>query len=580
VTGTASVEVAGNRGAQPSASTGDRAGRLDREPNTAAASQRPLANQAEELQRLRLLVDGQTERAIASEQARIDAAHAHALTKRRLRRVEAHVRELDSKYRQLYETHLAVLSSTAWLATWPLRRLGGATPPGIRRIVRVVAHLVWWSITLQLRSKLRDRRLRRAATAQHALSAPTEDRAIPVPEPAHAENDSIPTARNSVEVRFPALERLRTYPELRSGRRLSIVTDSVSPGLLYGGVGTAILFGTLLAKRIGADLRLITRYEAPDAGQLGLMLATHGIEFRRPIDCVFSPWGAGASVPTFDGDLFLTTSWWTTKATRMAIPPRKIIYLLQEDERMFYPRGDERLRCGEVLAAQDLQFVVNSEMLLRHFAEGNEPLQNIVQQGCWFDPAFRANHYYDDAEGRKRRTKKNLLFYARPNNLRNLYWRGLETLSGAIEDGVLSPEAWNFIFIGRDLKRISLPGGVYPTIRENLPWLEYAALVREIDVGLSLIDTPHPSYPPLDLAASGAVVVTNTCGLKRSLARYSENIVCVDPTVEGLKQRIRQAVAIASNEPLRVANHARNAITRDWSLAFEPALQRCAALAT
>jgi hypothetical protein len=117
-------------------------------------------------------------------------------------------------------------------------------------------------------------------------------------------------------------------------------------------------------------------------------------------------------------------------------------------------------------------------------------------------------------------------------------------------------------------------------MRENLPWSEYAALIREIDVGLSLIDTPHPSYPPLDLAASGAVVVTNTCGLKQSLAGYSENIVCVDPTVDGLKYGIRQAVAIASNEPLRASNYARNAIMRDWSLAFEPALQRCAALVT
>ena len=52
------------------------------------------------------------------------------------------------------------------------------------------------------------------------------------------------------------------------------------------------------------------------------------------------------------------------------------------------------------------------------------------------------------------------------------------------------------------------------------------------------MDTPHPSYPPLDLAASGAVVVTNRHGRKTSLCQYSENIVCVDPTVEALKAGI------------------------------------------
>ena len=305
---------------------------------------------------------------------------------------------------------------------------------------------------------------------------------------------------------------------------------------------------------------------------------TFGIQFERNIECIFVPPGTRSQLPVAQRDLFLTTSWWTTAATKRAIEARKIVYLLQEDERMFYPRGDERLRCAEMLASQDLQFVINSELLFRHLGQGEEPLANLAQHGCWFEPAFPFAHYHDDPESRKNRSKKNFLFYARPNNLRNLYWRGIEAISNAIQEEILSPDMWNFIFVGRDLQNIELPHGVRPTLFENMPWSEYADLIRKIDLGMSLIDTPHPSYPPLDLAASGAVVVTNTCGVKTSLANYSENIICAKPTIAGLSGGLREAVAIVANEPLRAANFARNKIKRDWAETLEHAIGRCTEL--
>lgn len=385
------------------------------------------------------------------------------------------------------------------------------------------------------------------------------------------------TTQESLSRRFESLEPLRTFPELRGGSRVSIVTDSVSPGLLYGGVGTAILLGTLLANRLGADLRLITRHHEADPGQVGALLATFGLELEGSLGCVYSPPRSGAAVSTFAGDVYVTTSWWTTQATLAAVDPRQIVYLLQEDERMFYPRGDERQRCSEILGSEQIRFVVNSELLYQHFCEGDEPLLNIAARGHWFEPAFPNNHYWDNVEQRRQRTKRNFLFYARPNNLRNMYWRGLEAIAAAIEDSILPPEQWNFVFVGRDLESISLPFGTIPRLLENLSWKDYAALIREVDLGLSLIDTPHPSYPPLDLAASGAVVVTNRCGVKTSLDRYSANIICATPSVPGLTHGIRLGLAIVADERLRVANFESSRIMRDWPTTLDGALRFCAA---
>jgi hypothetical protein len=225
-----------------------------------------------------------------------------------------------------------------------------------------------------------------------------------------------------------------------------------------------------------------------------------------------------------------------------------------------------------MLRDPDVRVVVNTEALFRHLVGGAEPLPNLRANGMWFEPAFPSAT--DGLPPRRADGKRQFLFYARPNNLRNLYWRGLEVIEACVEEGILDPAAWEIHFVGQDLQDIVLPRGVRPRLAQNLPWAEYAELVRRMDVGLSLMDTPHPSYPPLDLAAAGAVVVTNRHGSKVSLAHYSENIICAEPTVDALKRGIADAIELAADEPRRAANHARNRLGRDWQAALEPVLQR------
>ena len=160
---------------------------------------------------------------------------------------------------------------------------------------------------------------------------------------------------------------------------------------------------------------------------------------------------------------------------------------------MFYPYGDERLRCSETLRVSGVRFVVNTEALFRHLVDGPEPLPNLGTDGVWFEPAFLAA---GDRQRLRHNGKRNFLFYARPNNLRNLYWRGLEAMEACIEEGILDPEAWDIHFVGRDLEDIVLPRGVRPRLAQNLPWGEYLSLVRQMDVDLSLMDTPHRVIRP------------------------------------------------------------------------------------
>jgi len=375
--------------------------------------------------------------------------------------------------------------------------------------------------------------------------------------------------------RFPNLRPLRVYETPGSVPRISMVTDSISSGSLFGGVGTALIFSTLLAARMGRPLRIITRAEPATPGNYRAVLEANGIAWSGNVDFVFSPREAdsGRLIDVTDGDLFVTTSWWTTWATRAARNPADIIYIVQEDERRFYPEGDESLRCAEVLDDPRIRYVVNSKLLLDHLWPSRDGAHD--QHVTWFEPAFPAFLTQRDvASAGKRR----FIFYARPNNLRNLYFRGLEAISSAIESGTLDPDAWEFFFIGKDLQPVTLPRGVHPELIENLGWREYQELLRRMDLGLSLMASPHPSYPPLDMAAAGAVVVTNTFGAhRRSLDRYSKNIIACDPDVSSLASGIARGAALAGDLDRRRANHQASTFATDWNQTLAPVCERLAA---
>ena len=383
-----------------------------------------------------------------------------------------------------------------------------------------------------------------------------------------------PSACDQVHARFAALEPLRTFVlPAQSRRRVSIVTDSISKGSLFGGVGTALILGTLLANRMGADLRIITRTEPPVPDNVDHVLSVYGIKLRREMQFCFAPPGQPKrTIDLLPEETWLTTSWWTTAATLPSVAAERIVYLLQEDERMFYPFGDDHLRCAQVLRNEQIRTVLNTRLLRDHFAA--DGFANLRDHALHFEPAFPPQVFrpLPKPAGAKPR----FVFYARPNNPRNLFYLGLEVIDDAVVQGVLDPAVWDIIFVGKDIPDVRLAGEHAPQRRENLGWSDYAELIGGADLGLSLMYTPHPSYPPLDLVASGAVVVTNRHGIKQDLERYSANAICCEADRAALLEGLRRGVALALDGPQRSANHAATQVARDWGETLHDVIERLA----
>ena len=354
-------------------------------------------------------------------------------------------------------------------------------------------------------------------------------------------------------------------------KRISVVTDSISRGSLYGGVGTALLLGALVAQAHNRRLRIITRTEPGSASGLFAVLSTYGIALDHEVEFAFAPTqGKTYELDEFDDEWFITTSWWTTAATLGSVRPHAIWYLLQEDERMFYPHGDEHLRCANIMTETSLRYIVNTRQLFDHLVCSG--LSHLTERGQWFEPSFPPRVFYPAAS--LVQGKRKLVFYARPQNLRNLFYFGIELLELALARGVLDLECWDIVLLGKDIPRLRFDQGRYSPVQiENLCWADYAALARQTDLALCLMYTPHPSYLPLDMVASGSVVVTNRYGSKQDLSHYSPNIITGEAEIESMLTALAAGLQLATDESARAANFQKNRLGQDWNTSFAEVLK-------
>ncbi len=372
---------------------------------------------------------------------------------------------------------------------------------------------------------------------------------------------------------YPDLTPIPTFPVTAEAESFtSVVTDSIGPSSLFGGVGTALLLATLLANRRGQPLRIITRTEQASAEAYGSLIKTHGLELDGELVLSFAPAGSDRPVVSqHPDDLFITTSWWTTSSCLERLAASQILYLLQEDERYFYPHGDQRLLCEKILQSPQIRFVVNSRFLWDHF--GQTGPSSIQTKGVYFEPCFTVQRH-SLASSSRPGDKKVFFFYARPSNPRNLYRTGMQAINDALCTKVLDSSMWEIVLAGRGLEPICFDEGTVPRLVEGLSWNDYLSLLKTVDLGLSLMATPHPSYPPLDLAASGAVVVTNKFANKTSLLSYSENIICCDPYPDAILEGLKLAVERVDRPEEVQSAIQRQSFCQSWLETFEPLLEQ------
>lgn len=280
-----------------------------------------------------------------------------------------------------------------------------------------------------------------------------------------------------------------------------------------------------------------------------------------------------------ENDRFIATTWWTAyladeAVRRMQAPP--FVYLIQEYEPFTFPMGSYY-----AMAHHSYSFphhALFSSSLLKEYFE----IRNI---GIYEDGGNgRGANYFENAiigfssdelnaamDRRKRPgTKKKLLFYARPeaHATRNMFEVAFLALSKAIESNVFNTD-WEFHGIGTGHGNIALPDGHSLKMLGKFNLDDYRRALLGYDLGLSLMYTPHPSLLPLDMAAAGMLVVSNSCMNKTSgeLFELSGNLIGAAPHIDGVFDGLRKAATQVDDIERRLAG-SEVSWAKDWDRSF------------
>lgn len=437
--------------------------------------------------------------------------------------------------KRIAEAYEIVSNSTIWRMTKPVRKILDFQKAVLRKMKNRGSHT-------------------RKAKAE---SSEPEVNHIESPQQSASENH---LARNPITE--DPVDPIQTIMMEDGELRLNLVTDTLDASSLLGGVATALIIATEYANEMDCELRIITRKGGANPGNYKMIMELNGIEpakrvsfysdyerFSQPVDY---------KLEISPNDIFFATSWWSAMAITQTTIRKRFFYILQEVETFFYNYGGERLLCDQIMKNENIDFIINSGYLYRYF-EKTEP--NIIRNGCYFEPAFSRKLYCQPHFTEK--TKYKLFFYARPNNPRNLYQIGVMLLNRAVSSGVLDMNEWDIYCVGQDAPVIKFSNGAESINLGQLSWAEYADFLSDIDLGLCLMYTPHPSYPPFDVACSGGVVISNKMLNKQSFD-MCKNVILADLDEEKFMDSFREAIQLAKNSELRKRNFEESTIPRDW----------------
>ena len=317
-------------------------------------------------------------------------------------------------------------------------------------------------------------------------------------------------------------------------KRLNILVPSINPEHVFGGISTALKFFYLLVEKTGFDCRIILTDAKPNENAI----KTYSDQFAfvdGDDDCcckkqiVSFADRYGKTLGVSDNDIFIFTGWWTAYCIQTEYLKRKsegfvpglFIYFIQDYEPGFYPWSSRYLLADSTYKSEFNQIAIFNSLELRDFFHNNS--YSFFKE-YYFEPILNdgLKRVLHDLPSRIEK-KKQILVYGRPNTSRNAF----ELLVEALRIWVCNfsnSEEWEVLSAGELHDAVDLGNGLLLKSVGKLTIDEYANVLKDSYAGISLMVSPHPSYPPLEMAVYGMKVITNSYQNK-DISKFNNNIV-------------------------------------------------------
>jgi glycosyltransferase involved in cell wall biosynthesis len=362
--------------------------------------------------------------------------------------------------------------------------------------------------------------------------------AVPEQQEKPDQKQEIQVDRNIVEYKRKFSGRRFIVSNDRS-KKVNLLISLVDPKNFFGGYIGMYNFAKKF-NELGYQVRIIMTDQEGLSRENLEKVKDHDKSLKEFLsDVEFQPCiSAKQEVHVSENDIFIATSWWTAYIANEAIKKtvyNKFIYLAQDYEPIFYEHGGYRALADNSYKLNYYPFF-STDILQKYFVDSN--IVSEKNKGAFFKNPILQFDLSEEKYMQERKRKKRLLFYARPqaHNARNLYPIGCLAIDRARELGGISEDEWEVIAVGGDIGEQILPSGIKIKHIGKFNLDEYKELLPQHDLGLALMDSPHPSLLPIEMASAGLLVVTNTYGIKNAeyFKGISSNIEATPPHIESL----------------------------------------------
>lgn len=273
-----------------------------------------------------------------------------------------------------------------------------------------------------------------------------------------------------------------------------------------------------------------------------------------------------------EGDTCVATVWYSAhfaKKIMNTIKGGKFIYLIQDYESNFFS-GSTLFCLADETYKFDYIAVFSTEALQEFFLKNDiGSIKGRDLPYIFFENASASNlsEWSEFEKLNRRKTRKRIVFYSRPVVDRNMFELTALVLIESFKRGIFSADEWECIGMGLGEATIELAPGVRSMSLPRMTLAEYVDAVAGFDICLTLMASPHPSLIPMDLAGSGAVVVTNTFETKTPeyLTSISGNIIPCAPNLEELVAGLAEAKRRSESLEERYENARAMTYPREWS---------------
>lgn len=321
-------------------------------------------------------------------------------------------------------------------------------------------------------------------------------------------------------------------------KRINLLVPSINPEHVFGGISTALKFFEMLIEKSGYCSRIILTDAMPSRD--ALMKYKDKYTYVKPSKDSDAEHQIVAysdrymkSIPVSENDYFMFTAWWTAYCTqeeykvfteKTGIKPNRFIYFIQDYEPGFYPWSSRYLLADSTYRNENQHLAVYNSVLLHDFFKENG---YSFYKEYDFEPVLNGGlkKILENNTGIVNK-KKQILVYGRPSVERNAFSIVVSSLKKWVENQKDIDE-WEILSAGEYHLPVELGRGKELVSVGKLTIEQYAQTMLDTYAGISLMSSPHPSYPPLEMSAFGVKVITNNYSNK-DLSLFSSNITSVE----------------------------------------------------